>query len=104
MTAGAPRVTYTPAEYLARERLAETKSECRAGEIVAMAGASLSHNRIALNIARELRQRLQGTPCEPFANDMRVKVSRTGLYTYPDVVVAGAPTRFEDDEFDTLLN
>jgi Uma2 family endonuclease len=35
---------------------------------------------------------------------MRVKVSPTGLYTYPDVsVVCGKPV-FEDKEVDTLLN
>ncbi len=35
---------------------------------------------------------------------MRVKVSPTGLYTYPDVAVACDGPRFEDDEVDTLLN
>ena len=35
---------------------------------------------------------------------MRVKVSPTGLYTYPDVVVACGEPRFEDQHVDTLLN
>jgi Uma2 family endonuclease len=35
---------------------------------------------------------------------MRVLVSRTGLYTYPDVTVICGKPRFEDDEGDILLN
>jgi Uma2 family endonuclease len=35
---------------------------------------------------------------------MRVKVSPTGLYTYPDVVVVCGDIRFEDANNDTLLN
>src|SRR5256714_9450937 len=35
---------------------------------------------------------------------MRVKVSATGKYTYPDVVVACAEEQFADAENDTLLN
>ncbi|ETW93057.1 MAG: hypothetical protein ETSY1_40940, partial [Candidatus Entotheonella factor] len=36
-------------------------------------------------------------------NDMRVKVSHTGLYTYPDVVIACGDIQFEDAATDTLL-
>ena len=35
---------------------------------------------------------------------MRVKLSRTGLYTYPDVVVTCQKPLFEDDVLDTLVN
>ena len=35
---------------------------------------------------------------------MRVKVSATGLYTYPDVVVVCGQPQFEDRQRDTLLN
>ena len=34
----------------------------------------------------------------------RVKVSRTGLSTYPDVIVLCGPPELEDAELDTLLN
>jgi Uma2 family endonuclease len=37
-------------------------------------------------------------------NDMRVKVSPTGLYTYPDVVALCGEARFDDAQRDTLLN
>jgi Uma2 family endonuclease len=35
---------------------------------------------------------------------MRVKVSPTGLFTYPDLIVVCGRPRFEDKELDTLLN
>jgi Uma2 family endonuclease len=94
----------TPADYLALERRAETKSEYLNGHIYAMSGASHSHNRITINLGAMLHSRLRGKLCEPFVNDMRVKVSPTGLYTYPDVIVVCGEPRFEDADVDTLLN
>lgn len=99
-----PQKRYTPEEYLTLERKAEYKSQYYDGKIFAMAGASRRHNLIAVNIASEMRARLRGRPCEVYGSDMRVKVSPTGLYTYPDVVVVCGEPRFEDDHEDTLLN
>jgi Uma2 family endonuclease len=99
------RKTYIPPdEYLALERKAEHKSEYHAGEIFAMTGASLKHNRITLNIGSELNVRLKTRDCQAFASDMRVHVPATGLYTYPDVVVICGEPELEDEHFDTLLN
>jgi len=94
----------TAADYLALERQAATKSEYLNGQIYAMSGASRSHNRITVNLTATLHSQLRSKPCEPFSGDMRVKVSPTGLYTYPDVVVACGEPRFEDPHIDTLLN
>ena len=95
---------YTPEEYLALERKADYKSEYVNGQVIAMAGASRSHNLIAGNLYREVSQQLRGRPCEAYISDMRVKVSRTGLYTYPNVVVVYGEIHFEDVHNDTLLN
>jgi len=59
-----------------------------------MAGASDDHNRIAGNIFAELREKLRGHRCEPFINDMKVKIppSFADVYYYPDVLVACDPT------------
>jgi Uma2 family endonuclease len=101
-TATQPR--YTPEEYLILERKADYKSEYVNGQIIAMSGASRKHNLISGNFYGEVRQQLRGRPCEAYSSDMRVKVSPTGLYTYPDVVVACGEIRFEDVDTDTLLN
>lgn len=94
----------TPQEYLAYEREAATKSEYYAGEIFALAGASKKHSAIVPNLAYLLVGQLKGKSCEVFISDLRVKVSATGLYTYPDVVVVCGAPRFDDDQEDTLLN
>jgi len=99
-----PRYLLSEEEYLAKERAADFKSEFYAGEMFAMAGASRKHNVITNNLGGELRARLRDKPCEVYTSDMRVKVTPTGLYTYPDVVVACDKPEFEDAEVDTLLN
>jgi Uma2 family endonuclease len=100
----AAALRYTPAEYLARERAAEYKSEYVNGYIVAMVGASRAHNVITANIGAGLHGQLKERPCEVYIGDMRVKVSATGTYRYPDVVVACGDIALEDAALDTLLN
>jgi Uma2 family endonuclease len=98
-----PKPKITPQEYLELERKAEIKSEYLDGEMFAMAG-SREHVRIVVNIVTELNVQFRDRPCEVYASDLRTKVSRTGLYAYPDVIgVCGEP-EFEDDHFDTLVN
>ena len=69
-----------------------------------MSGVSRGHNRITINVATWLNARFAGGPCEVYAADVRVRVSRTGLYTYPDIIAVCGEARFEDDQVDTLLN
>jgi Uma2 family endonuclease len=99
-----PRPRFTPGEYLERERQALTKSEYYQGEIFAMAGASRQHSLIQTNLIMELGNRLRDRPCEVHGSDMRVKITPTGLYTYPDASVVCGKPRFEDRLGDTLLN
>ncbi len=99
-----PQTYLTPEEYLAFEREAEVKHEYYAGEIFAFAGASRQHNLIVANVIRELGNEVKARPCEVYPSDMRVRVSPTGLYTYPDVTVVCGEARFGDEHSDTLLN
>jgi Uma2 family endonuclease len=94
----------TPAEYLALERKAEVRSEYLDGDMVAMSGGSREHNLIVGNIVGELRTHLKGRTCEVYPSDMRVNVSATGLYTYPDVTVVCGEPELQDERRDTLLN
>jgi len=99
-----PKTHLTPEEYLAIERKAEYKSEYFNGEMFAMAGASERHISIVANLMYIVVGQLRGRPCKAYSNDMRVRVSPTGLYTYPDVVVVCGQAQFADDQKDTLLN
>jgi Uma2 family endonuclease len=95
---------YTPDEYLERERAAESKSKYFDGRVYAMTGASRNHERIVSNLLRDFGTRLRGRTCEAFGSSMRVRVSDTGLYTYPNVSVVCGEGRFDDSTTDTLLN
>ena len=103
-----PESYLTPEEYLERERTAEEKSEYFAGCLYAMAGATEAHNLINVNISSELRQQLKGSDCRVYANDLKIKVEKTGLYAYPDVIVACGERRFEErtntQPMEALLN
>ena len=94
----------TPGEYLEIERKSEIRSEYIAGRMFAMSGASRRHGLIAGNLFREISSQMRGRACEAHINDLRVKVSPTGMYTYPDIVAFCGEARLEDEHFDTLLN
>lgn len=98
------RQLLTPEEYLALERKAEHKSEFFQGCLYAMAGACARHNLIVGNVVRELGNQFKARPCLAFPSDMRVKVSATGLYTYPDASALCGDPAYEDEAQDTLLN
>jgi Uma2 family endonuclease len=99
-----PKVRITPEEYLALERQAETRSEYLDGEMFPMPGVTKRHGRIVTNLIVELGTQFLDRPFEVFATDLRVKVSPTGLYTYPDVFITGTESQVEDEYDDTILD
>ena len=99
-----PRTYLTPEQYLEIERKAEFKSEYYRGEMFCMAGASENHNLLVGNTVVLLHPQLRRNRCVVYSNDMRVRVGATGLYTYPDIVVACGERQFLDGRRDTLLN
>ena len=99
-----PKTLLTSEQYLEIERAAGFKSEYHDGEMFAMAGAPEAHNLVVTNIVRELANQFRPRPCRVYSSEMRVRVSVTGLYTYPDVVAVCGESRFTDQQRDTLLN
>lgn len=94
----------TEADYLAFERSSEFKHEFIDGEVIAMAGATESHNLVEGNTFAALHTGLRGRPCKTYVADMKVRTPSTGTYVYPDVVVACGEVQLADDENDVLLN
>jgi Uma2 family endonuclease len=91
-------------EYLAIERAAEFKSEFYDGEMFAMAGASPRHNRIRDNLVYKISQNLEGGTCFTYSSDQRVKVKRTGLFTYPDLLIVCGRPELDPEHKDTMFN
>ncbi len=104
MASIAARTYLTAEEYIAAERKATLKSEYLSGEIVAMSGASDTHNLITMNTSTALYNQLADQGCRIYASDMRVGISAGVSYFYPDIAVTCDKPRFEDDVFDTLIN
>jgi Uma2 family endonuclease len=75
----------TVAEYLEGERLSDIKYELIDGQVYAMAGASINHERNSSNINRIFGNHLEGDSCESLGSDMKVKVGEN--FYYPDVQV-----------------
>ena len=104
MSRSAPLRRLTEAEYLELELAAEFKSEFFNGEIFAMAGGTPRHSLIATNLAREFGNRLGNGPCVPYNADLRLKVTATGLCTYPDLTTICGPLEFAAGTEDTVVN
>ena len=95
---------YTLDEYLALERQSEVRYEFWNGEVFAMSGGTLSHERIMGNAFVFFRSNLRGR-CETFASDMQINVPSAPPYRYADgSVVCG---KVEVERFngnDLLIN
>ena len=84
----------TVEEYLEGEQHSEVRHEYFDGRAFAMAGASDTHELIAMNLATALHVHLKGKPCQVFKDGMKLRlhVLSKELFYYPDIMVACDPT------------
>lgn len=94
----------TPEEYLSFERVTDARHEYLDGHVYAMAGESIEHSRICVNLAGELRSQLKGRDCEVLSPNMRVVANVKSLFAYPDVTVVCGEPLFHDEQKDILVN
>ena len=96
---------YTLKEYLALERESDERLEFWNGEIFAMSGGTLGHERVMRNAYDSLRANLEGSTCEVFASNMQIKVPSAPPYRYADgSVVCGKVEVERFNGVDLLLN
>lgn len=76
-------------EYLRFEESSSVRHEFVAGEVYAMTGGTLRHNRIALNIATRLMTAARSGPCDVYINDVKLRIGDD--FYYPDVLVDCEP-------------
>ena len=109
---GLPRTILTEYEYLEFERASPERHQCVDGEVFAMAGESLAHGDISVNIVGSLTNQLLDSPCRVRIANSRVRSgplpkSRkhpSGLYSYPDVFVVCDEPEFLDEHRDVIIN
>ena len=98
-------VTYvTPEEYLAAERLSETRSEYLDGGVYPMTGGSINHIRIVANLTAELVIQLRGRKCDVLPTEMKVRLQDSRKFFYPDMTVVCGEPQFHDERTDIILN
>ena len=87
----------SPESYLALEESAPEKNEYVDGEIYAMSGTTVRHNRISGNLYLALRNHLANRPCETFMVDLKVHAAAANAFYYPDLVVRCQAQPLADD-------
>lgn len=78
----------TEQEYLNSEKLREIRHEYIDGEIYAMSGGKVNHQRLIATLTSKIYAHLDGTPCEVFSSDIKVRTDAGNKYFYPDVLVS----------------
>lgn len=108
-----PAKLYTVEEYLRIDRESTERYAYLDGEIWMMAGESVRHGDISVNLTGELRNGLKGTNCRVLAKDTKTKSggffkkvgqSKKGMFSYPDLVVICGEPQFNDEFKDIVLN
>ncbi len=89
--------------YLEMENASLEKHEYYKGEIFAMSGAKVPHNKIFKNLLGNLFIKLKGKKCQPYGSDARVHIQSNTLFTYPDIsIVCGEVLTLNNDEYNVL--
>lgn len=103
---------FTVDEYLALERSSEERHVYVDGEIFMMAGESIAHARISVNLVAVIAAQLNGSSCEALSKDTKVRSGPTpmssrqtsGMFSYPDLVVVCGEPEFHDAYKDVIVN
>ncbi len=74
-------------DYYSRESMASVRHEFHNGEILAMAGGSVKHSQICVNLNREVSLRLKGKSCQAFDSNLRTRIEASNRIVYPDLSI-----------------
>src|SRR2546422_4812198 len=94
---------YTLDEYLALERASDARLEFWDGEVFAMSGGTLGHERVMGNVFDLLRNQLRGSECTVFGSNMQIKVPTAPPYRYADGSVVCRKVKVERFNGNDLL-
>lgn len=92
------RSVYSISDYLRRERESLDRHEYRDGDILPMPSGSADHSLIVANVIGEVGNHLKGKPCRVYDSNLRVRIPRTVLYTYPDASIICGPRETDPND------
>ena len=93
---------HTYEEYLALVEETGVKHEFIEGVILAMAGGTPEHARLAMAVGASLVA--HAGPCRTYSSDLRIRVPETGRATYADVTVVCGPLETHPEDPDACVN
>ena len=85
MLAYSPKLT--PDEYFEWSSRQEIRYEYINGEVFAMAGGTINHSRIAMNLGTLLRPHVRSKKCSVLGSDARIAIGKQKEFFYPDLSV-----------------
>ncbi len=88
------KIPTDPEAFLAWENRQKLRYELLAGQVFLVAGGSLAHDLIGMNLVASLHGQLAGTPCRVHGSNLKVR-SPADAIMYPDAFVRCGPA---DDE------
>lgn len=104
MSDSAPTLHVSYEEYLEFERNSTTRHEFLDGTIVAMSGSTPQHALLTVNVGATLHSALRGKPCRAYSGDLRLRIVKTGLSTYPDLSVVCDELQHAEDDPHAIVN
>jgi len=91
-------------DYLLLERDGPVKHEFIGGHIYAMSGGTAKHALLTTAIVGDLTAVLRGGHCRVYSSDMRVRVRKADVSTYPDATVVCAPRESDPEDENSITN
>lgn len=104
MVAASHPVFFTYAEYARLADGSPVKLEYVEGRVYAMAGGTPDHGRLAFAIGGVIAEAIRGGRCRGQSSDVRIRVPKTGLGTYPDLSVVCGPRELDPEDANSVTN
>jgi Uma2 family endonuclease len=90
--------------YLTLEQTSDVKHHFLDGELWAMSGGTIHHSALQTRMIVAIGGALRGSPCAPYASDLRLVIPATGDACYPDVTVVCGPIASPPYDPDAVTN
>lgn len=92
-----PNRSWTLDDYIGWENAQPDRNEFVRGEVFAMVGGRRTHGRVVSNLNRRFNEAVDGTPCQVFAEGMKVQIADDTIL-YPDIFVTCDPTDLRTEQ------
>jgi Uma2 family endonuclease len=101
----APKYGYiSPEEYFEMEESSEEGLEYYDGYVEAMRPATITHNRVCMNLYTDIGQFLKDKECKILPSQIKVRAEDHNAYLYPDATIFCGEPEMQRKRTDIILN